>query len=175
MQSTPRLGKECGPLTFATVHEVIAATMVAIEDIRKPASGDPRSRGDIMPKIAILFGGLLTALGLWAYFGSGSESPSPTALIPAGFGVLLAGCGVLGLVEAWRKHAMHVAAAVGLLGVLGGCGRGLSKVGVLVSGDGNSRAVLISLTLGLLCLVYVALSVRSFILARRRQRAAAGV
>jgi peptidoglycan/LPS O-acetylase OafA/YrhL len=123
-----------------------------------------------MPKLAMVFGGVLLILGLWGYFGSSSEAPSPTALIPAAFGALLMISGMLGLVEGWRKHAMHVAAAVALLGVLGAGGRALAKVGVLFSGEGNPRPVLVSLTMGLLCLIYLGLSIRSFIQARRRQR-----
>src|SRR5947209_20632878 len=45
---------------------------------------------------------------------------SPTALIPAFFGAVLAICGLLAFKDNLRKHAMHAAAVVGLLGALGG-------------------------------------------------------
>jgi hypothetical protein len=43
-----------------------------------------------------------------------------TALIPAFFGLPLVILGVLALQEGWRKHAMHAAVVVGLIGFLGG-------------------------------------------------------
>ena len=127
-----------------------------------------------MPKYAIVFGLILVGLGLWGYFGSTSQSPSMTALLPAWFGLALVACGAVGTVDSLRKHAMHIAATVGLLGLLGAGGRGLAKVGVLFSDDpdGNSRAVLMTLIMAVVCLIYLVLSIKSFVAARRRQRAA---
>ena len=148
-----------------------------------------------MTKIAILFGALLIGLGLYGYLGrapdtaKGSQSStaeaapstataakaSPTALIPAAFGLLLLACGLAGLNPASRKTAMHVAAGVAVLGVVLGGGRFLSKIGPLLSGDPevNQRAVIFTGVLALICLIYVVLSVQSFI-AARRSRAAKG-
>ena len=48
-----------------------------------------------MPNITIGFGAVLCAIGLFGYFGSALENRSPTAFIPAVFGVLLIICGLL--------------------------------------------------------------------------------
>src|SRR5262245_39968665 len=80
-----------------------------------------------MARAAILFGVLLIALGLVGYFAPttlgevGPEGKSPTALIPAGIGGVLLMCGLI--VESKpsaHKHAMHLAAAVGFIGAIGG-------------------------------------------------------
>lgn len=91
-----------------------------------------------------------------------SESRSFTAFIPAGFGVLIALCGAIAIKEAARKHAMHVAALVGLLGLLGGFGMGLRKV---FSEPG--LAAYSQVFLGVVCLVFLITCIRSFIAARR--------
>ena len=70
-----------------------------------------------MAKTAIIFGIILTLLGLIAYFGISSESI--TALIPAFFGVPVIILGWLALNEKYRKHSMHIAAALMLLGFIG--------------------------------------------------------
>ncbi len=67
-----------------------------------------------MHHITIGVGVILVALGLFGYFGSASDSPSPTALIPAGFGAVLIVLGIVAHKPGVRKHAMHAAAAVGL-------------------------------------------------------------
>ena len=99
---------------------------------------------------------------------------SPTALIPAGFGGLFVILGCIGFLgETPRKHAMHAAATVGSLGALAGLGRGLSKFGALMGDDPTAkRATMITLFMGILCLVYVVLSVRYFIAARKTREAA---
>ena len=70
-----------------------------------------------MPSITIIFGLLLTLLGVSGYSLSGTSSV--TALIPALFGLLLLVLGFLARSESDRKHAMHVAATVGLVGFAG--------------------------------------------------------
>src|SRR2546423_1723336 len=69
-----------------------------------------------MSNLAILFGVLLGILG-GVLFGL-SESHSPTALIPAGFGVGLILCGIVARNDKARMHAMHVAALIGLVGLV---------------------------------------------------------
>ena len=70
-----------------------------------------------MASTTILFGALLTLLGLSGYFLTGASSP--TALIPAIFGFLLLALGLLARSEPMRKHAMHAAATVALVGCSG--------------------------------------------------------
>lgn len=122
-----------------------------------------------MPLLAILFGLLLDILGLVSYFTS--HGASVTALIPSFFGTALVTVGVLALAfPKARKHFMHLAATVGLVGALGGLGMGLPKLGTLLEGTAaRPQAVIAQLVLGALCLIFVALCVRSFILARKAQ------
>ncbi len=75
-----------------------------------------------MPGITIGFGAVLCAIGLWGFFGSDPDKQSVTALIPAFFGAALIVCGLLAFAKKWRKHAMHAAAGIGLLGFLAAAG-----------------------------------------------------
>src|SRR5262249_15845193 len=122
----------------------------------------------LMSRVAILFGVLLIALGLVGYFRPitfgevGPEGTSPTALIPAAFGAVLLICG--GVVEAMpksRKHVMHLAAAVGLIGGLGGI-MPVQRKGL----DFSQSSVVAGLLMIGLCAIFVIFCIRSFILAR---------
>jgi hypothetical protein len=125
-----------------------------------------------MTKITIALAVLLILLGLGTYFGSPDANPSKTALIPAVFGVLLLGCGLTALRPSWRKHAMHVAATIGLLGALAASGRGVMSLVKLAGGaDVNKIAIGSVLIMAAICWLLVALCVNSFIAARRRQAA----
>lgn len=119
-----------------------------------------------MANTTILFGVLLILLGAGGYVGSGMTSP--TALIPAVFGLLLIVAGAITRNEARRKHAMHGAAMVGLLGFLGSAS-GLLQLPALMSGGEVARpmAVWSKSAMAALCLVFVGLCVKSFIDARR--------
>jgi lysylphosphatidylglycerol synthetase-like protein (DUF2156 family) len=118
--------------------------------------------------VTIGFGVVLVALGLGFYFATGQVSP--TALIPAGFGVVLALLGVIALKERLRKHAMHLAAMVGLVGFLIPAVMGLPKLPALLSGEAaRPAAVVEQLIMAGLCLLFVLLCVRSFIVARRNR------
>jgi hypothetical protein len=89
-----------------------------------------------------------------------------TALIPAILGLLLALAGGFSLKS--LKHGGHAAATVGLLGFLGSV-PGLLKLPALLSGAPLERpaAVATQSIMAVLCLVFVALCVKSFIDARR--------
>jgi hypothetical protein len=120
-----------------------------------------------MAKIAIVFGLLLIVLGVGTYLAAPIETRSPTAIIFPGIaGVLLAICGVAAMSPGIRKHAMHAAAAVGLLGCLGAAGKLIS---VVISGGGlPSNLKLIGMGgMAILCGVFVALCVKSFIDVRK--------
>lgn len=137
-----------------------------------------------MGPIAILFGIVLILLGVVGYFASGGASI--TALIPAFFGLPLVVLGFLAAKEHLRKHVMHVAVLVGLVGFIGAAIMALPKVPELITtgkvmrvkGEVQSDAtlaVIMTLLMGVVCAVFVVLCVRSFIEARRsRARAAAG-
>ena len=135
-----------------------------------------------MPVVSVVFGLLLIALGVWGYWGGAlglweplpfapPEKLSVTALIPAAVGILLVVCGLLAFKESRLKHAMHGAAMLGLLGFLAAA----SQLIVTLLRNGKVGGVGgVSLTaMTLLCGVFVALCVNSFIQVRRRRRAAA--
>lgn len=82
-------------------------------------------------------------------------------------------CGVLALQEKYLKHAMHGAAAVGLLGAIAGAGRGAMGLAKLAGGNEvNTRSLLFVWLMAIICGVFVAMCVRSFIEARKRREAA---
>ena len=124
-----------------------------------------------MPGIAIIIGSMLCVLGLATYAMGGSVGTaerSPTALIPAGFGALLILCGIFSLFKAnLRKHLMHVAVMVGTLGALGGLGMFFARIG----SKGFTLATGSMLTMGMLCVFFTVMCVRSFIAARRAREA----
>lgn len=118
-----------------------------------------------MPTTAIIFGSLLVIIGFVGYgYGLINGNASLTALIPAAFGFVLE---ILGFVarsnEPLRKHLMHAAVLVALLGFIMTAGRLLMKAGQL----SLAPAVISQLAMAVVCLVFVILAVRSFIIARR--------
>ncbi len=119
-----------------------------------------------MANTTIVVGVLLILLGLGGYFGTGTTSP--TALIPAAFGIVLAICGAIARNPEKRKMAMHIAVVFGLLGFLGSV-RGLTKLGTLISGGEVARpaAVIAQSIMAVITLLFTVLCVRSFIAARR--------
>lgn len=122
-----------------------------------------------MPQITIVFGALLCLVGVGFYFGTGATSV--TALIPAFIGLPVLLAGALALKEAWRRHAMHAAVLLGTLGLLGSL-RGAIQLPALLGGGVVARpaAVWAQSITAMLCLVFVALCVRSFVNARRQRR-----
>ncbi len=123
-----------------------------------------------MHHVTIATGVILCAIGLFGYFGSASDNPSPTALIPAGFGALFIVLGIVAHKASARMHAMHAAAALGLIGFILAGGRGFMKLGLAASDDLSiSRPVRLVILMALVCLIYVGLCVWSFISARRRR------
>ena len=118
-----------------------------------------------MPTTTIIFGILLILTGVVGYIhGMMNDKASLTALIPAAFGILLAIFGLAARsMEGARKHIMHVAVIVGLVGFLVPAGRLISKMGEInLSAAYVSQAVMAAL-----CLAFVIMAVRSFIEARR--------
>lgn len=122
-----------------------------------------------MAKITLIFAGLLIALGLAGYLGTGSAHP--TALIPMWIGIAL---GILGLLaispnEVRRKLFMHVNVTIGLLGFLGAAGE-IART-LISSKPLNPIAFSSKSALAVLLLIYVLLCVRSFIAVRRAGKA----
>jgi hypothetical protein len=127
-----------------------------------------------MAPVAVGFGILLTVVGVVGYVLT--ERVSTTALIPTWFGIALLVLGVLAYKDSLRKHAMHLAALVGLVGFLGSAAMGLPKLATLLSGGEVERpaAVLSQSLMAVCCAVFVGLCVKSFIDARRARNRAAG-
>lgn len=122
-----------------------------------------------MPSITIALGVALIVLGLAGYFLTGAVSL--TALIPAGFGLVIALLGAIARDDRKRKHAMHAAVVVALLGFLGSL-RGVLQIGAVFDGTAARPAAVISQTImAVLTLGYIALAVRSFVSARASRRA----
>lgn len=124
-----------------------------------------------MAKVTIGFGILLILLGAFGFFGTGSTHP--TALIPAYWGIALTVCGILANSPSDKRRmiVMHIAVTVGLLGFLGS---GIMAIIETVKAHGgplaHPAAVESQAAMAVICLVYVALCVRSFITARRGRK-----
>lgn len=121
-----------------------------------------------MPRLTMLCGVVLIVLGVGGYLFTGAASL--TALIPAVFGLLLALLGLLGRREGLRRHVMHAAAVLALLGGAGTVG-GLGRTITLIGGGSVERpeASVVQAVMALLCAVYLVFAVRSFIAARRNR------
>ena len=118
-----------------------------------------------MPFISIVCGSLLIVIGIAGYVhGILNDKGSITALIPAFFGIVLAGLGLAaGAMENLRKHLMHVAVLIGLLGFILPLARIVPKLGELTM----SAAVISQIAMSAVCLGFVVLAVRSFVAARK--------
>ena len=105
-------------------------------------------------------------------FYAATGAVSPTALIPTLVGILMVVAGGLALRQGLRAHAMHLAALVGTLGFLG-CLPGLVKLPCCWAAAPVARplAVVEQSITAVVCLVFVALCVRSFVRARRTRTA----
>jgi uncharacterized membrane protein len=120
-----------------------------------------------MPTISIICGILLIAIGTAGYIhGVSNDKASITALIPAFIGVVIGLLGVLaGMKEGFRKHLMHAAIVVALLGFIATAGRLVSKISELTA----SAAVLSQASTAIVCLAFVILAIKSFAAARRER------
>lgn len=121
-----------------------------------------------MASTTIYCGILLIIIGLAGYvYGMSAEHASPTALIPAAFGLVLA---ILGFVarakDNLRKHVMHAAVLIALIGFIAALGS-LFRNGFPSSfGPGPISQI----SMALVCLVFIILAVKSFIDARRGEQ-----
>jgi len=118
-----------------------------------------------MPSTSITLGSLLIPIGIIGYlYGSLDGRASITALIPAFFGIVLVILGYGAKVkEDLRKHLMHAAVVVALLGFIASAGRLLSRLGELTL----SAAVISQILMAVICLLFVVLGIKSFIDARK--------
>lgn len=119
-----------------------------------------------MPATTRLFGLVLIVLGIASYALTGRASV--TALIPAFFGAVFVILALIARSEAARKHAMHAAVALGLVGFLA---TALRVLPALARGEFTRPAVLAQVAMMVLMAIYVALGVKSFKAARRARLA----
>ena len=126
-----------------------------------------------MPRLTVLLGLVLVAIGVGFWLGSGRESV--TALIPAFLGVPIGLCGWIAHREGARKIAMHIALVLALLG-LGGTVPGVLKLAKHLGGEEIERvtAAWAQSVVAVLCFLFLVLGVRSFIAARRSPGADTG-
>jgi hypothetical protein len=120
-----------------------------------------------MLSTTIICGVLLIIVGIAGYVhGVMNDKASVTALIPAFFGFVFV---ILGAVsnakESLRKHLMHVAVTLALVGFLLTAGRIIWKISEFTL----SAAALSQLAMAVICLVLVLLGIRSFTEARRNR------
>ena len=103
----------------------------------------------------IYSGIVLILIGVAGYvYGMSSGHASPTALIPAAFGILIAIFSAIGRAkENLRMHMMHVAVLIGLIGLIIPAYRLLSNLGNL----SLTAAVVSQLAMVIVCLIFVIL------------------
>jgi hypothetical protein len=120
-----------------------------------------------MPSTSIISGVLLIAIGIIGYvFSIVDGNTSLTALIPAAFGLLLLIFGFIAKSnENLRKHLMHAAVLIGLLGFIIPTVRLISQMNNIKV----SLAVISQAAMAVICLFFVILSVQSFVNARRNR------
>nr|WP_216843768.1 hypothetical protein [Phytoactinopolyspora alkaliphila] len=117
--------------------------------------------------MTLVVGGLLTLAGIIAYVAT--DAASMTALIPSAVGILIAICGFLALKEPLRKHALHAAMVVALLGALGSL-MNVAKIGDLIDGTAERPgAIIVSIIMLVVLVGYLVLGMRSFRNARRQR------
>ncbi|CAN5514600.1 hypothetical protein BH09SUM1_BH09SUM1_20670 [soil metagenome] len=123
-----------------------------------------------MAKITITYALLLLALGVGFFFYTGGTHY--TALIPAAFGFLFFGLGILSLVKpSLNKHLMHAAAMLAVLAIAGSAS---GVVAILKNVTGGAVAASPAATektmMFFLSVAFLAMCVRSFIMARRARK-----
>jgi hypothetical protein len=123
-----------------------------------------------MAHISMGLGILLIALGTGGYIYT--DRASMTALIPAFEGLGLLILGVLALRDNLRKHAMHTALLIALIGAGGSTVMAVLAIAKLVAGKElahNGAGLYCNIINAVCCTAFIALGIRSFVSARRRR------
>ncbi|MEP6903005.1 MAG: hypothetical protein ABJA66_14735 [Actinomycetota bacterium] len=118
-----------------------------------------------MPSTAIGCGLSLILVGLAGYvYGIMEGKASITALIPAFFGIVIALLGAFAnSKESLRKHLMHAALLVALIGFIIPTVRLLSGLPKITL----SAGVVAQAAMALICLIFLVIGIQSFVNARR--------
>ena len=124
-----------------------------------------------MPSTSIAFGTVLILIGiLGALAGYLNGRYSNTALIPAVFGILMAACGFLAWKkESLRKHLMHAAVLIALLGLVGTAFSPGIRNFLTTGHVSDSTSFAAQVSMGAVCLLFLILGIKSFIDARRNR------
>jgi len=123
-----------------------------------------------MAKLSLTVGVILVVIGVGGYVAS--SYASATALIPAAIGVLIGLLGLMARNDQWRRHAMHAAMGIALVGIFGTFA-GLVTVLAAIAGNTLGAAGLAPMSKALTATVligYLAMGVRSFVHARGAER-----
>ena len=122
-----------------------------------------------MSSVSIVCGFLLILIGIIGYgYGMMNGGSSPTALIPAIFGIILAILGFIGKSKPdLRKHLMHGAVIISLLGFVGTAGSFLKIASVFSGTAERPAAVIAQFATAIICLVFVVLCIKSFVDVRK--------
>jgi len=121
-----------------------------------------------MPNVTMLFGALLCGISLVILMIT-QKVGSPSIFIPMAVGLPLLILGFLSSTKPHlRKHLMHAAVALGLLGALAALVPSLMQLGKLAQGEAVDLTRAGSVwAMAILCFTYVATGVQSFIRARK--------
>lgn len=115
---------------------------------------------------------ILILTGVITFIATGASSV--TALIPAFVGIAIGVCGVLAMREKLRRHSIHLALVFALIGALGSL-MNVVKIGQLFAGTAERPGAIIeSLILFVVTVVYLIFGIRSFIAARRARAGSEG-
>lgn len=115
--------------------------------------------------MSFIAGGVLVVVGVVAYVASGAVSP--TALIPSGLGVLLLVAAAVARKPEWRRHAMHAAMLVAVVGIVATFMNTL-RLGEVFAGTAERPwAVVASALTFVTLLIYLGFGIASFVRARR--------
>ncbi|MGC4151799.1 MAG: hypothetical protein QM628_01810 [Propionicimonas sp.] len=115
--------------------------------------------------MTFIAGGVLVVVGVIAYVASGAVSL--TALIPSGLGALLLVAAVIARNPKLRRHSMHVAMLVALIGIVATSMNTL-RLGEVFAGTAERPwAVIASALTFVTLLVYLGFGIASFVQARR--------
>jgi len=120
-----------------------------------------------LSKLSVTIGILMIILGAGSFLLTGAASA--TALIPAFFGIAFVGLGILGIKkESMRKHVMHAALLLAILGIGGSFGGLINVLGVLGGNElERPNAAYAQAIMAIICIYFVIAGVRSFIDARK--------
>jgi hypothetical protein len=126
-----------------------------------------------MPLITCFFGLILCGLSGFTFWIQNKEFELGTWMIPSGFGLVLI---ILGLLSQFkpgaRKHAMHAAAMLGLIGAVMSLSRGIPLLLKLVRDQEiNMLQFGMLWSMAIVCLTFVGVCVQSFIAARKARQA----